>query len=103
MSKHTPGPWFVTGNMTRYVEARIGGGLIQEIAAVGPTSADDGYGQQQIANARLIAAAPDLLEALELVQDCLVKCLTGGEVSAKLAGKAIAQAAEVIEKVRGES
>lgn len=64
MSKHTPGPWFVTGSMTLYVEARIDRGLIQEVAAVGPTDADSGYGPQQRANADLIAAAPDLLEAL---------------------------------------
>ena len=61
----TPGPWFATGTMTKYVEARIDGGLVQEIAAVGPTAADNGYGAQQEANARLIAAAPELLEALE--------------------------------------
>lgn len=61
----TPGPWFTTGTMTKYVEARIDGGLIQEIAAVGPTAADNGYGAQQEANGRLIAAAPELLEALE--------------------------------------
>lgn len=65
MSKHTQGPWFVTGSMTKYVEARIPGGLIQEVASVGPTAADNGYGEQQEANANLIAAAPDLLEALE--------------------------------------
>ena len=59
----TPGPWYVTGKLTRYVEARIDGGLIQEVAACGPTKADGGYGPQQEANARLIAAAPDLLEA----------------------------------------
>ena len=61
----TPGPWHVTGKLTRYVEARIDGGLIQEVAACGPTKADGGYGPQQEANARLIAAAPDLLEALQ--------------------------------------
>ena len=65
MSKHTPGPWVVVGNLTKYVEARLVGGLIQEVAACGPTMADEGYGQQQEANARLIAAAPDLLEALK--------------------------------------
>lgn len=65
MSKHTPGPWFVTGNMTLYIEARIGGGLIQEVAAVGPTEADSGYGPQQRANADLLAAAPVLLAELE--------------------------------------
>lgn len=67
MSKHTPGPWFVTGQMTKYVEARISGGLIQEVAACGPTEADGGYGDQQRANANLIAAAPNLLEALEML------------------------------------
>lgn len=51
--------------MTKYVEARIDGGIWQEVAACGPTEADNGYGEQQQANARLIAAAPDLLEALE--------------------------------------
>ena len=53
----TPGPWYVTGKLTRYVEALIDGGLIQEVAACGPTKADGGYGPQQEANARLIAAA----------------------------------------------
>jgi len=65
----TPGPWYATGKLTRYVEARIDGGLIQEVAACGPTKADGGYGPQQEANARLIAAAPDLLEALKDMVD----------------------------------
>ncbi|WP_278400482.1 hypothetical protein [Stutzerimonas kunmingensis] len=86
MSKHTPGPWFVTGNMTLYVEARIGGGLVQEVAAVGPTEADSGYGPQQRANADLIAAAPDLLRALE----CLLEM--GHAKAGDLARAAIAKA-----------
>ena len=65
MSDFTPGPWVVVGRLTKYVEARLPSGLIQEVAACGPTAADEGYGQQQEANARLIAAAPDLLEALQ--------------------------------------
>lgn len=69
----TPGPWYVTGNLTRYVEARIDGGLIQEVAACGPTEADGGYGPQQEANARLIAAAnpasvSELLDRLEAAE-----------------------------------
>ena len=72
--KHTPGPWFVTGSMTKYVEARIPGGLVQEVAACGPTQADGGYGDQQQANAKLIAAAPDLLAALQLALDALAHC-----------------------------
>ncbi|MBI7352836.1 hypothetical protein JEV04_15400 [Pseudomonas aeruginosa] len=62
MRKHTPGPWFVNGHetYTKYVEARIGAGLLQEVAACGPTEQQE----QQEANARLIAAAPELLDAL---------------------------------------
>lgn len=54
---YTPGPWFVperTG--TQYVEARIGGGWLQEVAACGPTEKPE----EQRANARLIAAAPTM-------------------------------------------
>lgn len=70
----TPGPWYVTGKLTRYVEARIDGGLIQEVAACGPTKADGGYGPQQEANARLIAAAnpatiSELLDRLEAAEE----------------------------------
>ena len=69
----TPGPWYVTGKLTRYVEARIDGGLIQEVAACGPTKADGGYGPQQEANARLIAAAnpatiSELMDRLEAAE-----------------------------------
>jgi hypothetical protein len=57
MSKHTPGPWVVNGF----------GGDFREITrtskgvAISVTSEKGG----DIANARLIAAAPDLLEALK--------------------------------------
>jgi hypothetical protein len=67
-AKHTPEPWFSPARSfgTRYVEARIGGGLLQEVAACGPTEQP----LQQEANARLISAAPELLEALrELLID----------------------------------
>lgn len=59
-SKHTPGPWFTTreGFSTVYVEARLRGPTIQEVAACGPT---EGGPEQQDANARLIASAPELL------------------------------------------
>lgn len=94
MSGHTPGPWFITGSMTKYVEARIPGRMIQEVAACGPTAADDGYGEQQMANARLIAAAPDLLEALSEV----VEWLEHGDHAGPMHSKARA----AIAKARGE-
>lgn len=64
--KGTPGPWFEhrEGFSTVYIEARIGGGMIQEVAACGPC---DKGSDQRSANAKLIAAAPELLEALELI------------------------------------
>ena len=63
MNKHTPGPFLTScpHGGTIYVEARLRGSTIQEVAAVGPTETPE----QQRANANLFAAAPDLLEALE--------------------------------------
>lgn len=57
--KHTPGPFFTTcpHGGTIYVEARLRGSTIQEVAAVGPTETPE----QQQANAKLFATAPDLL------------------------------------------
>lgn len=64
-TKHTPGPWFVPyrAHGTLFVEAHLRQGWLQEVAACGPTE----IGSQQEANARLIAAAPELLEALQFV------------------------------------
>lgn len=103
MSTHTPGPWFVTGQMTKYIEARISGGLIQEVAACGPTEADGGYGDQQRANAALIAAAPDLLEALVSLQTAAYNI--GGEHITDYAQLIIAadKADDIIAKARGKS
>lgn len=60
---HTPGPWFVTkGSTSRYIEARLECGLIQEIAWCGAVldgDVDD--------NANLLASALDMLTALETV------------------------------------
>ena len=55
MSKHTPGPWVVEG---LNVYGNVEGGPVARIAPVGPGNPFDE------ANARLVGAAPDLLEAL---------------------------------------
>lgn len=64
--KGTPGPWFEhrEGSSTVYVEAKLRDGVIQEVAACGPTEAGS---EAQSANARLITAAPELLYALRLM------------------------------------
>jgi len=68
MSKHTPGPW-----QTETVDSvvRIHGGVfagaaraVVEVADVWVPDGENGDAAQ-VANARLIAAAPDLLEALK--------------------------------------
>ena len=61
MSKHTPGPWTVTGWCAGdSVGWSVGLGADQRIS-VHAESEESG------ANARLIAAAPDLLEALKVM------------------------------------
>ena len=71
MSKHTPGPWVVAGpNLIDQADAGIWGS--GEFDFVICDMQRDGYEDaEQGANARLIAAAPDLLEALEYCLDCL--------------------------------
>jgi hypothetical protein len=79
MNKHTPGPWFVTGEgLSRYVEAKINGALIQEVAWCGATMKDE-----QEDNARLIAAAPELLEKCEKIVDWLDRLAAKAEMEAK--------------------
>lgn len=69
MSKHTPGPWMVDTNFRgeQFVQA---GNTEDGIQPFGSCSCCGeyiyGYNQEEReANARLIAAAPDLLEALK--------------------------------------
>lgn len=61
--KHTPGPFFTScpHGGTIYIEARLRGSTLQEVAAVGPTEAPE----QQRANANLFAASPALLAAAQ--------------------------------------
>ena len=64
MSRHTPGPWFVAGYAGEHDEA---GAHIKasDGTSVAHTAPEGGGGWlSYVADARLIAAAPDLLEAL---------------------------------------
>lgn len=95
-TKYTPGPWFEhrEGFSAVYVEARIGGGMIQEVAVCGPTEAGQ---EQQAANANMIAAAPELLEALELLVDNPYRDGTESDERLRRIGRA------AIAKAKGES
>ena len=65
MSTHTPGPWFTTDNKRAPLFISEAHG--EDIATVH----DRGTAGTDVANARLIAAAPDLLAAL---RDLLAYC-----------------------------
>lgn len=70
-NKHTPGPWHVFDNRTdksfdRYDVARIGvGSKLDSDVANCYGFASERTDEEVLANARLIAAAPDMLAALQ--------------------------------------
>lgn len=60
--KHTPGPWITGGFYIRGPQKEL---LARMRGAPSP---------EREANARLIAAAPDLLAALKTARECIVYC-----------------------------
>ena len=69
MSKHTPGPWekvYDTAGITRGIRGRHGPEIVNVINWNGISRSTSVTGQ---ANANLIAAAPDLLEALQNISE----------------------------------
>lgn len=75
ITKHTPGRWWVSGEDNDEVHCSI---FVQDmdcnmhIALVKPPCVGDTIPAEQLkANARLIAAAPDLLEALKACNEAM--------------------------------
>ncbi len=66
MTKHTPGPWSARNGRIFMTDR-------EELTVANVARAFDG--DYSPANARLIAAAPDLLEALEALADLHKPCL----------------------------
>jgi hypothetical protein len=66
MSKHTPGPWVVDDSNPNLV-ARLVDGVYEYVCAVEPSSFStrEYSKEQEESDARLISAAPELLEALK--------------------------------------
>ena len=91
MSKHTPGPFLVetsyTREFTHWVTSHSGGSAVAAIQRR-PGFSDD----QHAADARLFAAAPDLLAALKRItancrnQECTIAVLAN-EAIAKAEGR----------------
>ena len=65
MSQHTPGPWYVTGDNIHAGYTTPGGDRVDRWVATISAGQNDKPRMVDYANARLIAAAPDLLAALE--------------------------------------
>lgn len=90
MSNHTPGPWMIRAERYRYIHVYAHGGGIAHLDTV------DGEG---MANARLIAAAPDLLEVLE---ELLSMCQRQEDFHDDGDGCMFERASAAIAKARGE-
>ncbi len=100
MSKHTPGPWTIERNERG-----------TSIKAIGPLQAEEYAGSAWLdvsdVDARLIAAAPDLLEALKDLLPILDKAWDyDGDVFGRLHNDAVdawRQARAAIAKATGET
>ena len=89
VNKHTPGPWYpghlgddnVNCDCTYIVDEGHAGGVARIHVDNGLRSIEDGWNdapskEQAVANMHLIAAAPDLLDSVDMVWD-LLEDLTG--------------------------
>lgn len=65
MGQHTAGPWRIDWNISRLDIFAAGGQLIARLLRSTKDGAPTYDDAEAIANARLIAASPDLLECLE--------------------------------------
>jgi len=63
--KHTPGPWTLEYDYSLVMPAKDG----NHIVTGGPIGPDESSREEKRANARLIAAAPELLQALQDMLD----------------------------------
>lgn len=110
MSKYTDGPWDVQKAedcMGRKLDE-----LVQWVVtakdndlwiSTGPTW-DIEHAEESMANARLIAAAPDLLDALEIAYHRLEDMLNGNDRRAwSEAAKSLFKIRKAIAKARGEA
>jgi hypothetical protein len=80
MSKHTPGPWAISsGDFILQNHAAVDAPKHGALALVVWKMEDDGRSPECEANARLIAAAPDLLEALKGLDEAY--CRAGSPLS----------------------
>ena len=94
-TKHTPGPWTMHPRFDYGAEVRA---LLAPVAWCGVASTHGASSSQSIdaaearANARLIAAAPDLLAALHRISLASQNSMSSKEECGRIAREAIAKA-----------
>ena len=100
-TKHTPGPWKAVNG-----DNDLSGYFIRILsisdAEIAPARAYGDNKEQRQANARLIAAAPELLAALQLVENCNNYTSDGCPVSYELQA-ALTEVRAAIRKATGEA
>ena len=100
MSKFTPGPWRVAGEDKNFVYALSQSGANSFWAHVQSAGIDRITENEKAANARLIAAAPDMLEALTAL---LARFDDNPELSELIGRVEIERARAAIAKAEGRS
>lgn len=101
MSKQTPGPWSTdeADHDEPYQDIKIKAGKHRTICTVWIDDAPvRDFNSEQTVNARLIAAAPDLLEVLEHIRRCIP---TGGFVQIHDGSATVADMDVAITKAKG--
>lgn len=98
-TKHTPGPWKLSESASRVIL-----GKSEHSGLMGVCVMQNAQSEHYDANARLIAAAPDMLTALEeLFKHCAMIHKYGGEASnVREADRAQQLALAAIAKARGK-
>ena len=103
--KHTPGPWFyLKGDewshsvVTHHGELPDGSQSYWTVASINKQREPE-----HEANARLIAAAPELLEVVKQMQSALSRCFGAHAADEGDRHRALAQARAVIAKATGEN
>ena len=90
MSKHTPGPWFV--DSSRHFDTRIKQKVDDDVTIVVMGNWQPQFSDEQRANAHLIAAAPEMYEALIEARYLLIKRALQESTTFGLVNTAIAKA-----------
>jgi hypothetical protein len=94
-AKHTPGPWFAVGYQVEIERENVADICTTNAHLFGQPGLHDDA--RAMANARLIAAAPDMLKMLEVARDCLEASNFEGEDD-----EVLAAIASVIARAKGE-